>query len=108
MNWSHVFEISLGAVLAFIFGFFLQWWMVHRQECFQKQLLERQLSFMEKLEKERAANDAKLDEARAALMRSVIGHHNTILQQISREERNHQALLHSRDNFEARQRAKQP
>src|ERR1043166_8242958 len=62
MDWSRVFEVSLGAILAFIFGFLLQWWLIRRQERFQKELLERQLAFQERLENQRAK------EARAALV----------------------------------------
>ena len=61
----------MGAVLAFIFGFVLQVWMVRRQERFQKKLLERQLSFMEKLERDRAANDEKLEKNRADILKSI-------------------------------------
>jgi hypothetical protein len=71
IDWSKVFEVSLGAVLAFIFGFFLQFWLIRRQERFQKELLERQLSFMERLEKDRAASDESKEKARAELLKAL-------------------------------------
>ena len=68
VDWSKVFEVFLGAVLAFIFAFFLQWWLVRRQERFQKALLEHQLDFLQKLEKAHAEllksiAQAQLDQA---------------------------------------------
>jgi uncharacterized membrane protein YccC len=102
MDWSKVFEVSLGAFLAFVFGFVLQIWLVRRQERFQKQLLERQLSFMEKLERDRAANDEKVDKARVAATAAIIGHHNSVLKQISLDERNHESRERTRDRFELR------
>jgi len=102
MDWSKVFEVSLGAVLAFIFGIALQFWMVRRQERFQKELLERQLSFMERLEHERAVSDEKVDAARMAATAAIVGHHNTVLKQISLDQRNHESRERTRDRSENR------
>lgn len=62
MDWSKVFEVLLGAVLAFVFGITLQFWLVRRQERFHKELLDRQLKFLEKLEKDRADSEAKAQQ----------------------------------------------
>jgi uncharacterized membrane protein YccC len=102
MNWSKVFEVALGAVLAFVFGFVLQLWLVRRQERFQKQLLEQQLAFMEKLERDRAANDEKIDKARTAATAAIVGQHNSVLRQISLNERNHESRERTRDRWEIR------
>ena len=102
IDWSKALEVFFGAILAFIFGFVLQLWMVRRQERFQKELLERQLAFMERLEQERAANDAKVDAARTAATQAIIGHHNTVLRQISLDERNHESRERTRDRMELR------
>jgi hypothetical protein len=71
IDWSKVFEVLLGAVLAFIFGFFLQFWLIRRQERFQKVLLDRQLAFMERLERDRAVSEDSRERARTELLKSL-------------------------------------
>ena len=71
VDWSKVSEVFLGAVLAFIFGFALQWWLVCRQERFQKALLTQQLAFMEKLECDRAISEQNKEKARAELLKGL-------------------------------------
>jgi hypothetical protein len=81
VDWSKVFEVALGAVLAFIFGFFLQWWLVLRQERFQKDLLGQQNSFLEKMERDRATNDDKRHQE-----------HLKTLDKIAADNRSHDSL----------------
>jgi hypothetical protein len=108
MDWSKVFEVSLGAVLAFIFGFFLQFWLVRRQERFQKKMLEHQLSFMERLERERAVQDEKANAARLATEAAIAGHQVRTLEHIARENRNHLASENVRLRSEIRSALRQP
>src|ERR1035438_7303598 len=104
VDWSNVSEVVLGAILAFIFGFFLQWWMVRRQERFQKALLERQLSFLERLETERSDRDAKAEERRLANDQAIAGRYNAIRQKIAMDDRNHESKQRSEDRYQARKR----
>ena len=80
----------------------MQGLLLRRQERFQKDLLKEQLSFMERLERERAANDAKVDASRTAAMQAVIGRLGSILKQNSLDERNHESMQRMRDRAELR------
>lgn len=107
VDWSKVSELAFAAILALIVGALLQWWLLSDQKRFQKEMLERQLAFMERLERERAERDAKAEKARLDAERAIAGRQNAVLQQISLSERNHEAQLRSKDNWEARQRARE-
>jgi hypothetical protein len=106
IDWSKVAEWTIPAILAFAFGYILQRLLINRQERFQKEMLERQLKFMERLERERAERDDKAEKARIAAEQAIAGRQNAVLQQISLNERNHETRLRSQDNWEARQRAR--
>jgi len=102
IDWSKVAEWTVPAILAFSFSYVLQGLLLRRQERFQKELLKEQLSFMERLERERAASDAKVDAARTAALQAVIGHLGTVLRQNSLAERNHESMQRMRDRAELR------
>ena len=102
MAWSKVFEVSLGALLAFVFGGALQWWLICRQERFQTELLARQLAFMQKLEEDRAAQEAKMEKERAAALANIVGRHNETLNKIAMENRNFESRQRAVDRREAR------
>jgi hypothetical protein len=104
VDWSKVSEVALGAILAFLFGFLLQLWLVRRQERFQKKMLTNQLEFMEKMERDRAANEEKADAARSLALAQVIGRHNETLRKIAMDNRNHESTERARDRSDARHR----
>lgn len=91
MDWSKVFEVALGAVLAFVFGFVLQLRLLRRQERFQTELLERQLSFLDKLERDRTASEEAREKNRTEVLRSV-----------SQAELTHASMLNFIDKMENR------
>jgi hypothetical protein len=105
VDWSKVAELSFAAILSLAVGAFLQWWLLRDQKRFQKEMLERQLAFMERLERERSDRDAKADAARIAAERAIVGHLASTLRQNSLNERNHAAQLQSRALSEARHRS---
>ena len=74
VDWSEASKLLLAAVLGAGFAALLQWWLLCRQERFQKKMLDRQLEFLERLERERSERDAKADarkSASAALARRI-------------------------------------
>jgi len=105
VDWSEASKLLLAAVLGAGFAALLQWWLLCRQERFQKKMLDRQLEFLERLERERSERDAKADAERIAAERSIIGHLTTRLHRNSMDERNHAAQLQSRALSEARHRS---
>jgi hypothetical protein len=102
IDWSKVAEWTIPAVLAFGFGYVLQAVLLRRQERFQKDLLKEQLSFLERLERERSERDAKADAERIAAERAIIGHLTSTLRQNSMNERNHESMQRMKDRSELR------
>jgi hypothetical protein len=102
MNWSKVLEFLVPAILAFIFGFVLQFWLVRRQERFQKKLLEHQLSFMERLERERAAQDEKMNAARLATETAIAESQSETLKKIAQANREHLTFENTKDRLNRR------
>lgn len=102
VDWSKVTELSFAAILSLIVGAGLQWWLLRDQKRFQKEMLDRQLAFMERLERERAERDAKADAERIAAERAIAGRQNAVLQQISLNERNHESMQRMKDRAELR------
>jgi sensor histidine kinase regulating citrate/malate metabolism len=93
VDWSKVSELSFAAILSLGVGAALNWLLLQRQE-----------RFMKKMEQERAANDAKADQARTAALREIVANVNSTLKKISLDERNHETKLRHEDRWEARQR----
>jgi hypothetical protein len=102
IDWSKVAEWTIPAVLAFAFGYVLQAVLLRRQERFQKDLLKEQLSFLERLERERSERDAKADAERIAAERAIVGHLASTLRQNSLNERNHESRQRMEDRAELR------
>ncbi len=71
VDWSKVSELAFAAILALVVGAVLQWWLLRDQKRFQKGMLDRQLEFMERLERERSERDAKADAERIAADRKI-------------------------------------
>ena len=107
IDWSKVAELSFAAILSLAVGSVLQWWLLRDQKRFQKQMLDRQLEFMERLERERSERDAKADAERIAAERAIVGHLASTLRTNSLNERNHAARLQSQALSEARSRSMQ-
>jgi len=105
IDWSKVAELSFAAILSLAVGAALQWWLLRDQKRFQKGMLDRQLEFMERLERERSERDAKSDVERIAAERAIVGHLASTLRTNSMNERNHAAQLQSRALSEARHRS---
>ncbi len=99
---SKIAEAFVGAFLAFLFAYFLGARLARRQERFQGQLLERQLTFMEKMEKDRAENEAKAEAERTKTLLRIVGRQNENDRSIARENRNHESRERTRDRMNSR------
>lgn len=95
VDWPKVSELAFAAVLALIMGAVLNWLLLRRQE-----------RFFEKMERDRAANEEKMEKQRTHALATIFVRHGNALKDISREERNQEARLRSDDNAAARHRSR--
>ena len=90
-DWMRVWEMSLAASLAFIFGAILQW-----------RLLARQEKFFREMEDERSETEAQRNTRMRAAQDRIAARQNAASQKIAMDNRNHETRERSRDRSDRR------
>ena len=90
-DWIRVWEIFLGASLAFVFGGVLQWRLMARQERFQKHMEDRRDEQEAKSESRRLESERRNTAAQVAAQK-----------QVAMDNRNFEARERSRDRSDKR------
>jgi hypothetical protein len=90
-DWMRVWEIFLGASLAFIFGGVLQW-----------RLLARQEKFLRDLEDERSETEAQKESRMREAQARIAARQDATSRKIAMDNRNFEARERSRDRSKLR------